>query len=203
MYLKYFSEKIISLLVRCVFFVGLTLRKHYLIGTVMKTGIKTFFIYLTIIAASCSLFAQEGVVSFKENVKTSGHFFDLSDTYKASITVTLWGAVTAPGIYKLEKGTSLVDLFSYAGGLQQSVQLDGIRILRHGQTDSLIVLDFTEVFETDNKIAKDPRIYTLEDGDIVVIPNKESDFKGALGYYLSLASTLTSLIYLAYIIFNH
>lgn len=175
---------------------------------------------------------QENLFNIEKSILDGAFYYDLSDNYKPSIEVTLWGAITAPGIYKLEKGTNVVELLSYAGGLRQASNLEEIRIIRKLQLsekqdsidgveevspsdsvhlsqdeeitriDTVIILDYSGLFESDELTDNNYREDLLEDGDIIILPREETEFKEEFRYYLSLASMLTSLIYLAYIIIN-
>ncbi|MCF8261487.1 MAG: SLBB domain-containing protein [Melioribacteraceae bacterium] len=186
----------------------------------MKKQIKAFGFLFCTLFLSGNIFGQAGLFDLQQTQKLGGFYHDLSDNYKQAIEVTLWGAVSSPGIYKLDKGTSLIELLSNSGGLRETFDLDEIRIIRKVRsmtvsdesnmssipnkevvTDTVLIFDYSQFYDSPDIISGNPREDLLQADDIIIVSGSETEFREELRFYLSLLSTILSITYLIYIRF--
>lgn len=164
--------------------------------------------FITIIFFTISAKAQikdyelgADVMSMRFSQQTG--YFNLSDPEAVNIKVAVWGWVRYPGKYLVPNYTSVADLLSYAGGPTDAADMTDLRIYRLGDdsTQSLIRFNYNDLLyesKLDNKYRKVPK---LEAGDILVIPGEpRMYFKDNFGIWMSVISTLISILTFTYII---
>ena len=162
-----------------------------------------FLAVLTFVWGNNKSFSQDdktrdGVT--KTMTTTATTYFDYSDPNKVNIEVNIWGYVKMPGKYIIPKGTSSVDLISYAGGPNSDTKIDKIRLIRpkndslNISEDKIFEFNFNDVLWEDKIINKKLPNMTLEPGDIIVVSGEpKMFFKDNLSVILSISSTVISV----------
>lgn len=111
---------------------------------------------------------------------TSRNYFVHVLTGEATIVVSVWGTVPAPGTYEVGDGASLGDVLSLAGGpllptLQQISDTDitreiRVRLYRPGPTGRAMVYDRT----VEEMVADADAYPVLLDGDVIEVTTTEN-----------------------------
>lgn len=140
----------------------------------------------------------------KYNNPIKQNYYDWSEKYKTQIEVKLWGAVKNPGVYKVSEGVNLIELLTFAGGLVEKAEIEDIRIIREGETNTgdssidLVTIDYSELYE---EIEKTSIIMPqLKANDIVIVKQKETTFLEDLRNIYPILSVAVSLISLVIVL---
>ncbi len=136
----------------------------------------------------------------RTTTQTATTYFDYSDPNKVNIEVNVWGYVKMPGKYIIPKGTSSIDLISYAGGPNPDTKLNKVRLIRpkndslNIKEDKIYEFNFNDVLWEDEIVTKSLPSMTLEPGDIIVVSGEpKMFFRDNLGIILSISSTVISV----------
>ena len=136
----------------------------------------------------------------KTMTQTATTYFDYSDPNKVNIEVNIWGYVKMPGKYIIPKGTSSIDLISYAGGPNSDTKLDKIRLIRpkndslNQKEDKIYEFNFNDILWEENIVNKSLPTMILEPGDIIVVSGEpKMFFRDNLSIILSISSTVISV----------
>ena len=136
----------------------------------------------------------------RTTTQTATTYFDYSDPNKVNIEVNIWGYVKMPGKYIIPKGTSSIDLISYAGGPNSDTKLDKVRLIRpkndslKNSEDKIYEFNFNDVLWEDKVSDKKLPSMTLEPGDIIVVSGEpKMFFRDNLSMILSISSTVISV----------
>ncbi len=151
----------------------------------------TFFLLLLLLPAD----ASRGQVIASER---QGFIYDFARPGRPTITVYVWGAVGQPGIWRINPGTTLIELLSAAGipGIvteQRRTRLTTIvRIWRGEQVQRNLVYEA----QLQDLLTEEQETYpTLRNGDILEIEvdeDRKITFRTVIEY-LSAAASLTLL----------
>jgi hypothetical protein len=165
----------------------------------------------------CFVFVLSGVIKSqnKERVGTEqittqqGGFYNFGEKDKVNIEVGVWGFVKNPGKYIIPKGSSFIDLISYAGGPVNEANLDDIRLFRPKNDtlkvtkDELIRLNYYDLFWEKEIKSGENRNIIIRPGDVIIIPGSPKYyFRDNLTLILSIATTLISIAVLIVTISN-
>lgn len=129
-----------------------------------------------------------------------GGYYNYSDPGKVNIEVNVWGYVKNPGKYLIPKGTTVIDLISFAGGPSTEAELDKIRLYRPKNDsigvsrDKISIIDFNDLIWDEKVKDKDYRINpVLEPGDMLLLPGSPRYFfRENLTFIMSISSFLLS-----------
>jgi hypothetical protein len=170
-----------------------------------------------IILILCSFFILSGIVKSQDKEKVGvnqifsqqGGFYNFGDRDKVNIEVSVWGYVKYPGKYIISKGSTIVDLISYAGGPLVDAKLENIRLFRPKNDtlnitkDEMINLNYEDIFWSEKIMEKSKRNISLMPGDVLIFPGEPRlFFKDNLSIILSIGSVLISLAILVVSITN-
>ncbi len=138
-----------------------------------------------------------------------GGLYNFGEKDKINIEVSVWGYVNFPGKYIIPKGSTLVDLISFAGGPTVDAKLDDVRLFRpkndtlNVTADELIKIDYDDIFWSKKVLNKKNRNFVLIPGDILVFPGEPRlFFKDHYSLILSTTAVLISLAILVLSITN-
>lgn len=141
---------------------------------------------------------------------TSRNYFVHVLTGEATVVVSVWGSVPAPGAYEVGNGATLGDVLSLAGGpllptLQQITDTDisreiRVRVYRTGPTGRATIYDRT----VEEMVADADPSPVLVDGDVIQVTTTENiqrrwswrDTASLSGVGLSAVVALTQLVIL-------
>ncbi|MCE1165766.1 MAG: SLBB domain-containing protein [Bacteroidetes bacterium] len=129
-----------------------------------------------------------------------GGYFNFGDPNKVNIEVNVWGYVKNSGKYLVPRGTTLLDLITYAGGPATDADLDKIRVYRPkndslGITkDKIFYFDYNDLIWEEKVKDKDYRVNPeIEPGDMVILPGSPRYFfRENLTFIMSISSFLLS-----------
>ena len=134
------------------------------------------------------------VLGMRQN--TQGGYFNYSDPEAININVAVWGWVKYPGRYKVPIYTTVIDLFSYAGGPSDAADLEDLRLYRVNadSTQSMIKFNYNDLVYESRLESRYRKIPRLEAGDVLVIPGEPRlYFKDHFSIWMSIFSVLISL----------
>jgi hypothetical protein len=141
------------------------------------------------------------VMSMRMNQQSG--YFNLSDPESVNILVNVWGWVKYPGRYKVPIYTTASDLLSYAGGPTDAADLTDLRIYRLAEDSSqfLIKFNYNDLLYESRLDTKHRKIPKLEAGDVLVVPGApRMYFRDTFSIWISIISTLVSILTLTYLI---
>ncbi len=127
--------------------------------------------------------------------QNQGALYDYSDPEAVNIKVSVWGFVKYPGRYIIPNYSTVMDLFSLAGGPIPDANLDDLRIFRTNadSTNTFIKFNYKDFLWEDTLItySKAP---ALQAGDVFLVPGSQRlYFKDYMTLSLSIFSALVSL----------
>lgn len=169
---------------------------------------KRLFLLVFIIVASSTLFAQEedflnfqDAYSFKSKVNS---YYNLGSNYSENIEVHVWGSIEKRGTYRIPKTTSLVELFSFSGGLTQEAEIEDLRIVRKDTLNpgmsKIIIVNYDDIFNEERMKDAGSVDVSLQDGDIIIVPTSRTWWTDIrfVTTIISFVSAITSLVIVIY-----
>ena len=123
----------------------------------------------------------------KENASGGREYFVGTNLGKPLLTVNLVSGVNQPGVYHIPIDTNLAELFSYAGGLLATSDLQKVTLRSFGKSGAIK----TRTIDFESALTKDKSLVSLADRDIIHIDQKESLDRTLK--WLSIASILVSM----------
>ena len=98
--------------------------------------------------------------------------YDFSDPGAVNIKVAVWGYVARPGKYIVPDYTSVSDLLSYAGGPEQSAEMDDLRIYRvlESGKEEMVKFSYNDIMWGEGISVRNRIIPTLKASDILIVP---------------------------------
>ncbi len=127
-----------------------------------------------------------------------GGYYNFSEPDKVNIEVNIWGYVKNPGKYLIPKGTTVIDVLSFAGGPLTEADLEKVRLYRPKNDsagimkDKITYLDYNDLLWEEKVKEKEFRINpNLEAGDVLLVPGSPRYFfRENLTFILSVTSFL-------------
>jgi hypothetical protein len=169
----------------------------------------TFIVFVSFIFDTVYAQIDKEKVGSDQVTPVNGAFYNFSDKNGVNIEVNIWGYIKNPGKYLIPKGSTFIDLVSYAGGPYTESNLEDIRILRL-KNDSLkikentiININYNDLLweEKANPINKNNPV--LLPGDIVVFPGHPRYFwRDNISLIASISATIVSVATLIILIFR-
>lgn len=156
-----------------------------------------------VIAGGYCTSAQAQVDDLGRSRYNTAAFYDYSEPDDVTMQVRVWGAVRNPGIYRVARGTHLLDVFSAAGGPSVGT--------RQASDDLTIRVKLTRATEggarqvvyqatMENEILVDDENPVMQDGDVLTVESfieRGFSVRDILGLGSSIASLVLTAISLA------
>jgi len=165
---------------------------------------KRLFVLLFLLAVGSTLYAQEegflnfqDAYSFKSKINS---YYNLGSNFAENIEVHVWGSIEKRGTYRIPKTTSLVELFSFSGGLTQEAQIEDLRIVRKDTLNpgmsKIIIVNYDDIFNEEKMEDAGSVNVSLQDGDIIIVPTSRSWWSDIrfVTTIISFVSAITSLV---------
>lgn len=140
-------------------------------------------------------FAQLDEILNSELLKRTETIYNYSTPLSQTIEVKLWGVINKPGGYKIDKGTTLLKLLTFAGGLTEAVELDEIRIIRlvANTKYETIIIDYEKILDGNELNISEEMQYKLLDGDVIFLPKSTTWYQSILPV-TTIVSAITSVV---------
>jgi hypothetical protein len=152
----------------------------------------------------CALDAQaqndKEKIGIEQILNQTGALYNYGVKDQVNIEVNVWGYVKLPGKYIIPKGTTMLDLISYAGGPTVDSKLKEIRLFRPKNdslnigNDQIFKFNYNDLLWEEKPNPNDKTNISLKAGDILILPGEPKlFFRDNFTLVLAACSTLISL----------
>ncbi len=167
-----------------------------------------FFILITILCVDVKLvFAQQDQLNRSQQFRLAERIIRIAEPGELADSLNLWGDVNSAGRYLVPKGTKLIDLLSYSGGMitirdgQTNLDWSKMRVeiyvheLNKETNKYELVEEFTYRFE--ESFPEDMWAFKLKNNNTISVRVKRRpSFRDYLGVFASTVTAIASTVIL-------